>query len=238
MQYCQSDRPNRLDNSVLLVPWLAIACIDWWLVADCWPSLVIGGWLLAFTGGFPRRYSDLSVEFSAVWISGPHRTVSVTKPIIWFIQSPAVFQRSPNTSVRQTQLNLMIGMVHCYMFRIRQFVHNVETTSVLRVLWFKCYEFPNDYSFVIETCSSAECRSSNWVASDVLYCSFTQSLLYGYRERCDVCSEIHTKHVNTLCGQNVEFVNDELAIHQSHPKCFVNYARVMIFIDALQLHKN
>jgi hypothetical protein len=22
-----------------------------------------------------------------------------------------------------------------------------------------------------------------------------------------VCSEIHTKHVNTLCGQNVEFVN-------------------------------
>jgi hypothetical protein len=22
-----------------------------------------------------------------------------------------------------------------------------------------------------------------------------------------VCSEIHTKHINTLCGQNVEFVN-------------------------------
>ena len=25
-----------------------------------------------------------------------------------------------------------------------------------------------------------------------------------YRERIAVCSEIHTKHKNTLCGQNVE----------------------------------
>jgi len=28
-----------------------------------------------------------------------------------------------------------------------------------------------------------------------------------YREIIDVCSQIHTKHMNTLCGQNVEFVN-------------------------------
>ena len=28
-----------------------------------------------------------------------------------------------------------------------------------------------------------------------------------YREITAVCSEIHTKHINTLCGQNVEFVN-------------------------------
>jgi hypothetical protein len=28
-----------------------------------------------------------------------------------------------------------------------------------------------------------------------------------YREIIAVCSEIHTKHINTLCGQNVEFVN-------------------------------
>jgi hypothetical protein len=27
-----------------------------------------------------------------------------------------------------------------------------------------------------------------------------------YREMIAFCSEIHTKHVNTLCGQNVEFV--------------------------------
>jgi hypothetical protein len=28
-----------------------------------------------------------------------------------------------------------------------------------------------------------------------------------YREIIAVCSEIHTKHINTLCVQNVEFVN-------------------------------
>jgi hypothetical protein len=28
-----------------------------------------------------------------------------------------------------------------------------------------------------------------------------------YREIIAVCSEIHTKHINTLCGQDAEFVN-------------------------------
>ena len=28
-----------------------------------------------------------------------------------------------------------------------------------------------------------------------------------YREIIAIYSEIHTKHINTLCGQNVEFVN-------------------------------
>jgi hypothetical protein len=28
-----------------------------------------------------------------------------------------------------------------------------------------------------------------------------------YREIIAVCSQIHTKHINTLCGQNVELVN-------------------------------
>jgi len=28
-----------------------------------------------------------------------------------------------------------------------------------------------------------------------------------YREVIAVCSEIHTKHINTLCGQNVELCN-------------------------------
>jgi hypothetical protein len=27
------------------------------------------------------------------------------------------------------------------------------------------------------------------------------------------CSEIHTKHINTLCGQNVELLNVRLAVH-------------------------
>jgi len=28
-----------------------------------------------------------------------------------------------------------------------------------------------------------------------------------------VCSEIHTKHMNTLCGQNVELLNVKLVVH-------------------------
>ena len=30
-----------------------------------------------------------------------------------------------------------------------------------------------------------------------------------YREIIAVCSEIHTKPINTLCGQNVELLNDK-----------------------------
>jgi hypothetical protein len=33
-----------------------------------------------------------------------------------------------------------------------------------------------------------------------------------YREISAVCSQIHTKHVNTLCGQNVELLNVKLAL--------------------------
>ena len=34
-----------------------------------------------------------------------------------------------------------------------------------------------------------------------------------YREIIAVCSEIHTNNINTLCGQNVEFVNFKLVVH-------------------------
>jgi len=34
-----------------------------------------------------------------------------------------------------------------------------------------------------------------------------------YREIITVCSEIHTNHINTLCGQNVELLNVKLVVH-------------------------
>jgi len=34
-----------------------------------------------------------------------------------------------------------------------------------------------------------------------------------YREIIAVCSGMHTKHINTLCGQNVEWLNVELVVH-------------------------
>ena len=34
-----------------------------------------------------------------------------------------------------------------------------------------------------------------------------------YREIIAVCSQIHTEHINILCGQNVELWNVKLAVH-------------------------
>jgi len=34
-----------------------------------------------------------------------------------------------------------------------------------------------------------------------------------YREIIAVCSQSHTKHTNTLCGQSVECVNVKLVVH-------------------------
>jgi hypothetical protein len=34
-----------------------------------------------------------------------------------------------------------------------------------------------------------------------------------YREIIAVCSEMHTKHIDTLCGLNVELVNVKLVVH-------------------------
>ena len=34
-----------------------------------------------------------------------------------------------------------------------------------------------------------------------------------YRETNAVCSQIHTEHINTLCGQDVELLKLNLAVH-------------------------
>jgi hypothetical protein len=35
----------------------------------------------------------------------------------------------------------------------------------------------------------------------------------SYREMIAVCSEIHTNHINTMCGQNVELFSVKLVVH-------------------------
>ena len=37
-----------------------------------------------------------------------------------------------------------------------------------------------------------------------------------YREKIAVCSQIHTKHITTLCGQNVELLNVKLVGTELH----------------------
>jgi len=34
-----------------------------------------------------------------------------------------------------------------------------------------------------------------------------------YREIIAVCSEVHKKHIHSVCGQNVELLNVKLAVH-------------------------
>ena len=34
-----------------------------------------------------------------------------------------------------------------------------------------------------------------------------------YREIIAVCSQIHTKYINKLCGHNVELLNVKLVVH-------------------------
>jgi hypothetical protein len=37
-----------------------------------------------------------------------------------------------------------------------------------------------------------------------------------YREIIAVCSQIHTKHIYTLCGQNVELLNVKMVVRNSN----------------------
>ena len=50
-----------------------------------------------------------------------------------------------------------------------------------------------------------------------------------YREIIAVCSQIHTKHINTLCGQNVEFVCVKLVEHIVTTGIQRNYEHVWRF---------
>jgi hypothetical protein len=51
-----------------------------------------------------------------------------------------------------------------------------------------------------------------------------------YREIIAVCSEIHTKHINTLCGQNVEFVMLQLRLHTSHCNLRARYSYEVVVV--------
>jgi len=43
-----------------------------------------------------------------------------------------------------------------------------------------------------------------------------------YSEIISVCSQIHTKHINTLCGQNAELDNVQVLCNGAGSKVFPN----------------
>ena len=54
---------------------------------------------------------------------------------------------------------------------------------------------------------------SPYRAVNTLRLGYRTNQLMLYRGIIAVCSEIHTKHINTLCGQNVELLNVKLAVY-------------------------
>ena len=52
-----------------------------------------------------------------------------------------------------------------------------------------------------------------------------------YREIIAVCSQIHTKHINTLCGQNVRFVNVKAIFPVQYMYCTYNESTVSFTLE-------
>jgi len=48
-----------------------------------------------------------------------------------------------------------------------------------------------------------------------------------YREMIAVCSEIHTQHINTLCGQNTGFFNFKLGDIYSNHSAVYSYLSIL-----------
>jgi len=53
-----------------------------------------------------------------------------------------------------------------------------------------------------------------------------------------ICSEIHTKHINTLYGQNVELLNVKLVVHiittGYTALCFLHFKAVRVLYDTVE----
>jgi hypothetical protein len=64
-----------------------------------------------------------------------------------------------------------------------------------------------------ETLSEHHSADSAYRAVNTIDIGYETSQLTIEREIIAVCYEIHTKHINTLCGQNVQLLNVKLAVH-------------------------
>jgi len=57
---------------------------------------------------------------------------------------------------------------------------------------------------------------SSYRAVNTLCLSYKTRQLVLYKEIIAVCSQIHTKHINTLCGQNAGLLNVKLVAYSDH----------------------
>ena len=55
-----------------------------------------------------------------------------------------------------------------------------------------------------------------------------------YREIIAVCSQIHTKHINTLCGQNVElYIKIQSVPRSKHSVSVTKTSQLMLYMEII-----
>jgi len=56
-----------------------------------------------------------------------------------------------------------------------------------------------------------------------------------YREIIAACSQIHTKHINTLCGQNVELYIKTQSVprHKTHSVSVIKTSQLMLYREII-----
>ena len=55
-----------------------------------------------------------------------------------------------------------------------------------------------------------------------------------YREIIALCSQIHTKHINTLCGQNVElYIKTQSVPRSKHSVSVIKIRQLMLFREII-----
>ena len=55
-----------------------------------------------------------------------------------------------------------------------------------------------------------------------------------YREIIAVCSQIHTKHINTLCGQNVElYIKTQCVPRSKHSVSVIKTSQLMLYREII-----
>jgi len=75
-----------------------------------------------------------------------------------------------------------------------------------------CLQLPR-VSLDMRTDITLKCKTQSVPRSKHSVSVTQTSQLMLYREIIAVCSEIHTKHINTLCGQTLELLNVKLVVH-------------------------